>query len=213
MINIHYFTFGPASENTYILWDESKECLLIDPGNFTPYEHKQLSDFITEHELKPVRLLLTHGHFDHVNGNKYVFDTYGLLPEAHQNEYIIIENHVTSALRFNCHVEQSPMPKNELNEGDVITFGNNSTLEILFTPGHSPGSITFYSSKERFMVSGDVLFYGSIGRTDLYMSNHQDLIDSIKNKLIPLGDDMTVYCGHGQPTNIGEEKHYNMFLQ
>lgn len=213
MINIHYFTFGPAAENTYILWDESKECVLIDPGNFTPSEDKQLSDFISENGLKPVRLLLTHGHFDHVNGNKYVFETYSLLPEAHKNEYIIIENHVSSALRFNCHVQQSPMPKNELNEGDIITFGNNSTLEILFTPGHSPGSITFYSTKQRFMVSGDVLFYGSIGRTDLYMSNHDDLISSIKNKLIPLGDDMTVYCGHGDPTNIGEEKNYNMFLQ
>ena len=212
MMTIHYFTFGPVAENTYLIWDETKECVIIDPGNSNPSENKILSDFIAKHELKLVRLLLTHGHFDHINGNKYIFDTYGLLPEIHPTEVLFIEHHVSSALKYGYQPEQSPMPKNLLNEGDIIHFGN-SALEIVFTPGHSPGHITFYSTKERFMVSGDVLFYSSIGRTDLYMSNHQDLIDSIKNKLYPLGDDMTVYAGHGEPTNLGDERQYNMFLQ
>ena len=211
MISIHYFTFGPMGENTYILWDETKECVIIDPGNYNHTENKELSDFITKNGLKPMHLLLTHGHIDHINGNRYVLDTYNLLPEMHQDDIYFIEHHSISANMYGLKVDQSPMPKVLLNEGDIVTFGN-SALEIVHTPGHSPGSISFFNKADKFMISGDVLFYACIGRTDLPMGNYETLITSIKQKLLPLGDDMTVYSGHGQETTIGSERMYNTFL-
>lgn len=211
MINIHYFTFGPFQENTYILWDETKECIILDPGNNNASENKKLSDFITEKQLILKRLILTHAHVDHINGNKYVFDTYGLLPEVHKDDVYFIEKHLATATMYGISVEQSPMPKAFINEGDIIKFGN-STLNTLHTPGHSPGSISFYNLEDKFIIGGDVLFYGSIGRTDLPMGNHETLIKSIKEKLMPLGDDMKVYSGHGMPTTIGFERTHNPFL-
>ncbi len=211
MISIHYFTFGPMGENTYILWDETKECVIIDPGNFNTSENIQLSSFISENGLKPVHLLLTHGHIDHISGNRYVLDTYNLLPEMHKDDIYFIENHLNSAVMYGLKVEQSPMPGLLLNEGDIISFGN-STLDIVHTPGHSPGSISYYNKQDKFIISGDVLFYACIGRTDLPLGNYNDLITSIKTKLFPLGDDMTVYSGHGQETTIGSERMYNTYL-
>ncbi len=212
MINVHYFAFGPFQENTYVLWDETKECVIIDPGNTTTSENKKLSDFISQNNLNVKRLILTHAHIDHINGNKYVFDTYGLLPEVNEKDLYFVEKHTQSANMYGIEVEQSPMPKAFINEGDVIRFGN-SALQTLHTPGHSPGSITFYNKEDGFIIGGDVLFYGSIGRSDLPMGNHDTLIKSIKEKLFPLGDDMKVYSGHGMPTSIGFERMNNPFLQ
>lgn len=211
MINIHYFTFGPFQENTYVLYDNSKECVIIDPGNSNNTEHQKLKQFITEKMLKPVRLILTHAHLDHINGNQFIYDTYQLLPEVHEADLFFIKNHTNSATMYGLSVEQSPEPKLYITEGDVITFGNSS-LQTVHTPGHSPGSITFYNKDENFMISGDVLFYGSIGRTDLPMGDYDTLINSIKSKLIPLGDSMKVYSGHGPATTIGFEKMNNPFL-
>ncbi|MBL7934488.1 MAG: MBL fold metallo-hydrolase [Bacteroidia bacterium] len=211
MINIHYFTFGPFQENTYVLWDETKECIILDPGNNNTSENKKLSDFITEKQLILKRLILTHAHVDHINGNKYVFDTYGLLPEVHKDDVYFIEKHLATATMYGISVEQSPMPKAFINEGDIIKFGN-STLNTLHTPGHSPGSISFYNLEDKFIIGGDVLFYGSIGRTDLPLGHHETLIKSIKEKLFPLGDYMKVYSGHGVPTSIGFERTHNPFL-
>jgi len=211
MINVHYFTFGPFQENTYVLWDETKECVIIDPGNNISAEHKKLSDFISEKTLKPVRLILTHAHIDHINGNKYVYDTYNLLPEVHKDDLYFIEKHQATADMYGINIEASPMAKSYITEGDVIKFGN-SELQTIHTPGHSPGSISFYSKEDEFIIGGDVLFYGSIGRSDLPMGNHDTLIKSIKEKLIPLGDHMKVYSGHGMPTTIGFERQNNPFL-
>ncbi|MES2133764.1 MAG: MBL fold metallo-hydrolase [Bacteroidota bacterium] len=211
MINVHSFTFGPFQENTYILWDETLECLIIDPGNTTASEHKKLSDFISEKKLKPQRLILTHAHIDHINGNKYVWDTYGLLPEVHKEDVYFIERHAASGAMYGLPVDPSPMAEKFIEEGDVISFGN-SKLNVIHTPGHAPGHVTFYNKEEGFMISGDVLFYGSIGRTDLPMGNIETLISSIKNKLFPLGDAMKVYSGHGPSTTIGFEKLNNPFL-
>lgn len=211
MISIHYFTFGPFQENTYILWDETKECVIIDPGNNSNSENVKLSNFIAQNNLKPVKLILTHAHIDHINGNKYIFDTYGLLPEVHTADVPFIEKHLATATMYGLPADQSPMPKALIKEGDIIHFGN-STLHTVHTPGHSPGSITFYNKTDKFMISGDVLFYGSIGRTDLPMGNYDTLINSIKTKLFPLGDDMKVYSGHGPVTSIGFEKQHNPFL-
>jgi hydroxyacylglutathione hydrolase len=211
MIQLHSFTFGPFQENTYLLWDETLECLIIDPGNSTASEHKVLSDFISEKKLKPVRLILTHAHIDHINGNKYVLDTYGLLPEVHKDDLFLIERHAATGAMYGLPVDPSPMPGAFIAEGDVISFGN-STLDVVHTPGHAPGHVTFYNKEQGFMISGDVLFYGSIGRTDLPMGNFDTLIASIKNKLFPLGDDMKVYSGHGPSTTIGFERMNNPFL-
>ncbi len=211
MINVHYFSFGPFQENTYILWDETKECIVLDPGNNNTSENKKLSDFISQNHLNLKRLILTHGHIDHINGNKYIFDTYGLLPEVHKDDVYFIEKHLSSATMYGLHAEQSPMPIAFINEGDIIKFGN-STLQTLHTPGHSPGSISYYNLEDKFIIGGDVLFYGSIGRSDLPMGNHDTLIKSITEKLIPLGDDMKVYSGHGMPTTIGFERLNNPFL-
>ena len=211
MINVHYFAFGPFQENTYVLWDETKECIILDPGNSTASENKKLSDFISQNNLNVTRLILTHAHIDHINGNKYVFDTYGLLPEVHKDDIYFIEKQVATANMYGIQTIQSPMPKTFIKEGDVISFGNSS-LQTLHTPGHSPGSISYYNLEDKFIIGGDVLFYGSIGRSDLPMGNHDTLIKSIKEKLMPLGDDMKVYSGHGMPTTIGFERLNNPFL-
>jgi hydroxyacylglutathione hydrolase len=211
MITIHDFVFGPFQENTYVLFDETKECLILDPGNNTASEDKKLSDFISKNQLVVKGLILTHGHIDHINGNKYVYDTYGFLPEVHKSDLYFIEKHLASAMMYGLNAQQSPMPKNYITEGDVIEFGN-SKLQTMHTPGHSPGSITFYNLEQKFMIAGDVLFYGSIGRTDLPLGNFDELISSIKDKLFPLGDDMKVYNGHGRATTIGFERLNNPFL-
>lgn len=211
MINIHTFCFGPFQENTYVLWDESKEALIIDPGNSTVSEHQHLKRFISEKGLTIKRLLLTHAHIDHISGNAFVHETWNLLPEVHANDLFFIEKHKQTADMYGLPCEPSPLPKSFLKEGESIKWGQ-SELKMIFTPGHSPGSITFYSKEQQFIIAGDVLFYGSIGRTDLPMGDHQTLIDSIKKKLFPLGDEVKVYNGHGHPTTIGFERMNNPFL-
>lgn len=212
MINIHSFTFGAFQENTYLLWDETLECLIVDPGNSSASEHKILSDFISEKKLKPSRLILTHAHIDHINGNKNVFDTFGLLPEVHKEDVFFLERHSATAAMYGLTIEPSPMAEKFIEEGDVISFGV-SKLDVIHTPGHAPGHVTFYNIEEGFMISGDVLFFGSIGRTDLPMGNFETLMHSIKHKLFPLGDGMKVYSGHGQATTIGFERLNNPFLK
>ena len=211
MIHIQHFTFGAFSENTYLLWDETKSCIVIDPGNSDTSENQKLTDFINKNELKLERLILTHGHIDHINGNKYIFEKYGLLPEVHLDDLFFIQKHAATAAMYGLMVDESPLPEKYIKEGDVISFGT-SELETIHTPGHSPGSITFFNKKEKLIISGDVLFNGSVGRSDLPMGNHQVLMKSITEKLLPLGDDMTVYSGHGPKTTIGSERMYNPFL-
>lgn len=212
MITIHPFTFGPIQENTYLLWDESKEALIIDPGNTGASEHAMLKAFIGEKGLVLKRLLLTHAHFDHVAGNRFIYDTYGLLPEMHQLDLPVLERQKEVCAVYGLPCEESPLPKTFIGEGDIIRFGNSS-LEVVFTPGHAPGHITFYNTKEDFMICGDVLFRGSIGRTDIPGGDYNTLIRSIREKLFPMSDTMKVYNGHGPSTTIGFEKANNPFLQ
>lgn len=211
MLHLKSFTFGPFQENTYVLWDETDEAVIIDPGNTTNAEHQQLKNFLADKNLTLKRLLLTHGHVDHIAGNRFVFDTYKLLPEVNVHDVPLIEKHAVIATTYGLPYEESPLPKQFLNEGELVKFGN-TTFEMLFTPGHSPGSITFYSRENKFIICGDVLFYGSIGRTDLPGGNFETLIRSIKEKLFPLGDDIKVYNGHGPATTIGFERENNPFL-
>ncbi len=211
MISIQSFTFGPFQENTYVLFDDTKECIIIDPGCYDDAERTELAAFIDSQKLKPVKLINTHCHLDHVFGNGFIADKYKLKLEINKFDQPVLDAYLTSCSLYGLNAEPSPAPSVYLNEGDIVSFGN-STLEILFTPGHSPGSITFYNKEQKFMIAGDVLFYGSIGRTDLPGGNYETLINNIKNKLFTLGDDFKVYSGHGPETNIGFERVNNQFL-
>ncbi len=213
MISIQSFTFNPFSENTYILYDESGECIIIDPGCYEAFEKSELLDFVVQKKLKPVRLINTHCHIDHIFGNKFSAETFGLKLEANKEELFNLKHSEQAAKLYGIQgYEPSPQPIVFLNEGDKISFGN-SELEILFVPGHSPGHLAFVCKKQKFIIGGDVLFYGSIGRTDFPGCSHEALIKSIKTKFFLLEDDFRVLSGHGPETNIGFEKKNNPFLQ
>jgi hydroxyacylglutathione hydrolase len=212
MISIKQFTFNPVRENTYILFDETAECVIIDPGMYDAEEQNEVVSFIRENGLKPVLLLNTHCHYDHVFGNKFVFDQWGLKPQFHKGELYILQAIPGYVPQMGLHYELSPEPEVFLEESGKVTFGN-SQLELIFAPGHSPAHLCFYAAADNFLIGGDVLFYYSIGRTDLPGGNHLQLINSIKNNLFILPDDCKVYPGHGQPTTIGFEKQHNPYLQ
>jgi hydroxyacylglutathione hydrolase len=211
MLEIKSFTFNPFQENTYILYDETGECVIIDPGCYEAEEKKELENFISEKRLKPVKLLLTHAHIDHILGNNFVTGKYHVKIEMNEHDVKLMQAAPTYGEMWGIRCEPSPDPDVLLKEGDIVKFGN-SKLEIFFTPGHSPGSICFYNSESNFVIGGDVLFNGSIGRTDLPGGDFDTLISSIKDKLFPLGDACKVYSGHGPHTTIGHEKMSNPFL-
>lgn len=212
MTQVESFTFNPFQENTYVLFDETNECVIIDPGCSDERERNILKGFIDEKGLIPKYLVNTHCHVDHVLGNKFIFDTYGLKPVIHQEDLPVLENATDSAKMFGFFMEESPKPEAFLEEGDVLTFGN-TTLDVIFTPGHCPGEISLYNMENKFVIAGDVLFHQSIGRTDLPGGDYDTLIASIKNKLFALPEGTMVYCGHGPSTTIDFEKRHNPFLQ
>jgi len=210
-MNIKKFTFNPVEVNAYILWDDTLECVLIDPACFYPHEEQQLKLFIETLHLKPVRLLLTHGHFDHLMGNLFVEKTWGLKSEIHKEDNYLVEQASNQSLAFGFSMPKPPLPGSFFGDGDVLTFGHSS-LEVIYVPGHSPGGVAFYSEPNKLLIAGDILFCGSVGRTDLPKGNHDQLITGIKEKLLVLPPDVKVYCGHGPETTIGAEKSYNQFL-
>jgi len=211
MIQIKSFAFNPYQENTYILFDESNECVIIDPGMYTGDEQNAFLKFIADHDLKPVLLLNTHCHIDHVLGNKFIFDTYGLLPRFHKGEQAVINSVVSYAPQMGIRYDVSPLPEFYLPESGTIEFGN-SKLDLIFAPGHSPAHLCFYNKEQQFIIGGDVLFYRSIGRTDLPGGNFDLLILNIREKLFTLPDEVRVFPGHGPSTSIGFEKQHNPFL-
>ena len=211
MIYVKTFVCNPYQENTYLLYDDTLECVIIDPGMYTGEEQNAVLKFIAENKLKPVLLLNTHCHIDHVLGNKFVFDTYGLLPQFHEGETYVLNAVVAYAPQMGIRYEVSPLPEVFLPATGTVTFGN-SELELIFAPGHSPAHLCFYSKADGFLIGGDVLFYNSIGRTDLPGGNHAQLIKNIREKLFILPDNVKVYPGHGPATTIGFEKQTNPFL-
>lgn len=210
-MQIARFTFNPFQENTYILYDETKECVIIDPGCYDPEEKAELFDYIKRHELVPKRLLNTHCHIDHVLGNKFVSASYGLIPEIHPLEVSLLEATKNYGPTYGIYMEPSPVPLTSLHDNGSITFGN-TTLKMIFTPGHSPGSICFYHKESNSLIGGDVLFEMSIGRTDLPGGDHETLIRSIKERLFTLPGDTVVHPGHGPETSINFEQLNNPFL-
>ena len=212
-MNIKSFTFNPFQENTYIAYDETKECLIIDPGCYTEAERKELKAFIEEKELTPVKLINTHCHIDHVLGNKFASEQWDLELYMHKKDLLVLEKAGDIGKMYGLEdYEGSPYPKHFLAQGDTLTFGKSS-FEILFTPGHAPGHICLYSKENNLLIAGDVIFQRSIGRTDLPGGDHSTLINSIITQLFPLPNETQVFCGHGPSTNLGYEKEYNPFLQ
>ncbi len=211
-MEVKIFTFNPYAENTYVLYDETNECVVIDPGCYTGQEQNELYSFINDNHLKPVLLLNTHAHIDHVLGNKFVSDTWGLKPQMHIDELPYLHAVASYAPQMGIRYELSPEPEVFLSESGVINFGN-SKLSLIFAPGHSAAHLCFYAEEDGFLVGGDVLFRESIGRTDLPGGNHEQLLTSIRTMLWPLPDNCIVYPGHGGPTTIGHEKLYNPWLR
>jgi len=211
MINVSVFSLNPFQENTYLLWNEKLNAIIIDPGCYFTAEEETLQNFIKEKNLTPVQLINTHCHIDHIFGNKWAAKTFQLELFIHPNEKPIFEFGAASGRMFGLNLDQYKGPLHFFEEGDTINLDEDK-LKIILTPGHSPGSVCLYCEAQNFLIGGDVLFYESIGRTDLPGGNHEQLLQSIQEKLFVLPDETIVYPGHGPETTIGHEKKFNPFL-
>ena len=212
MLAVTTFTFSPVQENTYVLYNEKGQCGIIDPGCYFPEERDELKTGIEKTGLTPVLLLNTHCHLDHVFGNKFVYETWGLSLHLHEKEKPVLDFAPQSGQMWQLPFDNYDGPLVYLEAGKKIKIGDEE-LEIRFTPGHSPGSISFYHEAGGFMIGGDVLFNGSIGRTDLPGGDFDVLINSIQTQFFTLPDDTKVYSGHGPLTTEGFEKMNNPFVK
>ena len=207
------FAFNPVDVNCYILWDESKEAVLIDAAVLFDEEKEELKSFILANGLTVKHHLNTHLHFDHIFGNPFVEQEFGVKSSSNDKDWpwaeTISERVARFGLRYN---EKIPAIGTVLHDGDIVTFGN-CAIKAIHVPGHSPGSLAYYVAEENVLFSGDALFHGSIGRTDFADADYDTLIESVKNKLLSLPDETRVFPGHGDSTSIGFEKQYNRFLQ
>ena len=211
-MNIQTFTFNPFQENTYVLYDNTKECIIIDPGCYTREEEALLANFINKNQLNPVKLINTHCHIDHILGNKFVCKKWNINLFTHKEELDLLEasEEISKMYGFEDY-NLSPMPKKYLYAGQKIKFGEIS-LEILFCPGHSPGHICLFCKKNNILIAGDVIFKGSIGRTDLPGGDYKVLLESINKEIICLPNETQIYSGHGPSTVLSEEKKHNPFI-
>ena len=211
MIQIKSFTFNAFSENTYVVFDDNKEAIIFDPGCYTTNERKILQKFIDDNNLNVKRLINTHCHLDHIFGNTFISETYKVELECHRLEIPVLEHAHIAGDIYGVPVPPQPTPSVFLEDNDIIEVGKIK-LKAILAPGHSPGSLCFYNEDEKFLIGGDVLFYGSVGRSDLPGGNHNQLINSILTRLMTLPEDVKVYSGHGSATTIGFEKYNNSFL-
>ncbi len=211
MISIEKFVFNDFQVNTFILSDETKECLIIDPGCFTLEEKAQLLDYCNKNKLKPEKIVNTHCHVDHVLGNAFVINSYNIPAAAHKDDQYLLDGVVEYGQVFGFTVEDPPGINEYLEDNSLVEFGK-SQLNVLHVPGHSRGSIALYSPDQKFIIAGDVLFYGSIGRTDLPGGDYDTLINSIKTKILTLPENVIVYPGHGPSTTVKAEINTNPFL-
>lgn len=211
MFAVKGFTFSPVQENTWLLYNEKGHAIMIDPGCYFDDEKDVLQSFIIKNKISLQLLLNTHCHLDHVFGNKWIHETWGLLLHIHEKEKQVLDFAPASGLMWNLPFDNYNAEIKYIKEGDEILLGEDK-LQVLFAPGHSPGHVCFYCKKQAFVIGGDVLFRQSIGRTDLPGGDHATLISSIKNQLFVLPDETIVYSGHGEPTTIGYEKKHNPYL-
>ncbi len=211
MLTIKTFTFNPFQENTYLLFNEKNEGILIDPGCYEPYEQDELKQFISTNNIELKLLLNTHCHVDHVLGNAFIEQEFGLITRMHELELPIFKAVTSYASNYGFVYKEAAYSEELLLDFEIIQFGDDQ-LEVLFCPGHSPGSVCFYSAKQNFLIAGDVLFYRSIGRTDLPGGDFNTLMRSINNRLLNLPGETIVMPGHGPQTTIESEKLYNPFI-
>lgn len=211
MIKVQKFVVNPLGENSFILSDETGECIFIDPGFYYEEEYEEIREYVKSNNLVPVKITNTHCHFDHIMGVEFIREEYKIPFFAHPGDIFWIERAVEQGKIFGFEMSPVSVADSFLEENKFVEFGN-SRLKIIHVPGHSPGHVVFYSEKDKFLIAGDVLFYGSIGRTDLPGGNYETLISGIKSKLFELPDDALVYCGHGPETKLGFEKKNNPFL-
>ncbi len=210
-MEIRKLVFNPISVNTYILSDGSDDCAIIDCGCYDRIESEELTSLLDREKLKPVLLLNTHCHLDHIFGDRLMLEKYGLGALCHHDDLMNRKRAVDHARMFGLSMEPPPGPAGYLSGGEKVRFGN-SELEVIHVPGHAPGSLAFYSKKDKAVFTGDALFEGSIGRTDLPGGNHETLLNSIRERLFKLPADTVVYPGHGNTTLIGDELRFNPYF-
>ena len=211
MLKIKKFTVNPLQENSYVLSDETGNCVFVDPGFYFEEEYEEVRSYVAENRLTPVMIANTHCHFDHIFGVEALRKEYNIPFLAHRDDEFWLEQAVEQGKMFGFDLNAVKTLDSFFNDGEFLKFGN-SQLEIIHIPGHSPGHVVFYSEADKIVIARDVLFYGSIGRTDLPRGNHELLISGIKSKLFSLPDDTKVFCGHGPETTLGFEKNNNPFL-
>ncbi|MBS1782796.1 MAG: MBL fold metallo-hydrolase [Bacteroidetes bacterium] len=212
MLRLQIFTFNPFQENTYLIIDEQNQCWIVDPGMYNEVEKNQLFQYIDNNKLLPKAIFNTHTHIDHIFGVEACKKQYQIPFLIHHLDLPILNGAKGSAMMFGFDFSQTPKPDEYFQDGAKINLGNHF-VSILLVPGHSPGSVAFYNKESGWVIGGDVLFQGSIGRTDLPGGNFESLISSIEKQLFTLPDDTVVYSGHGPSTTIGFEKKHNPFLQ
>jgi len=212
MIKIKSFTFNPFLENTILFWsDENNEGIVFDPGMSNNNEENQFKEFIQKENILLKRMINTHCHIDHILGCNFIKNNYEVEFLVPEKDFILLEHYDSQMEMVGITMEKPPKPDKLINENEKLTL-NDCEIKPLFTPGHSPGEMCFLVESENICITGDVLFKGSIGRTDLWGANTDALFDSIKNKLMKLDDNVTIYPGHGESSTIGEEKASNPFL-
>ena len=210
-MKIERFVFNPIQENTYVLWDSTGECVVVDAGNFSAREDRMLSDFIAQNELRPVAAINTHGHFDHTLGVRYVKDTYGVPFMLSGKDAFLLSNAATSASIFGVPAGEMPAADVDLDAQQEVRFGD-TVLRIIAVPGHTPGHVALYEPQSKSLFTGDTLFRESIGRTDLPGGDYSWILRSILENILPLGDEVKIYPGHGESSDLGHESMYNPFV-
>ncbi|TCN72997.1 MBL fold metallo-hydrolase [Acetobacteroides hydrogenigenes] len=211
MITVKTFICNPFQENTYILYDETGECVIVDAGCYTPDEQESIDSFIAGNNLRPVKLLNTHGHIDHIAGIEYLSKKYKIELYMHADDVDNINRSVAMGAAWGFNIQVPSCEVNFVEENDNVTFGN-STLKVIALPGHTKGGVGYYNAEQKIIMVGDTLFRGSIGRTDLPGGDYETIIRSIIKNLLPLGDEVRYYSGHGESSTLGHERRYNPFV-
>ena len=209
-MEIKRVVFNPFRENTYLVWDDTKECIVIDAGNMNEGENRILAEMIESRGLKPVMAVNTHAHFDHVGGVKWLKDTYGATFACSHKDQFLIDS-TAGGMVYGIKCNDVPAIDIDLDGVEDISFGN-TVLRVLKTPGHTPGHVVLFNEEDKSLFTGDTLFRESIGRTDLPGGDYSWIMKSILEEIVPLGDDVTIYPGHEDASTIGHEVLYNPFI-